>query len=80
MAVQPGRVMAHAMAAGVEAAMVGVGSLIGGDGLLLGAVEVQGNLLGEAAGVVLERQRIVGPPPARGWPRRSSSGFPWRRW
>ena len=58
-AVQPGHVVADKVAAGLEAAMVGVGGLEDRQGLGLGAVEEQGNLLGEAPLVVLEREEII---------------------
>ena len=60
-AVQPGHVVADPVAAGLEAAMVGVGGLEDRQGLGLGAVEVQGKLLGVAPLVVLEREEIIGP-------------------
>lgn len=59
--VQPGHVMTDPVAAGLNAPAVGVGGLEGSEAALFGRVEKQRDLFGQAALVVLQRQKIIGP-------------------
>ena len=78
-AVQPGYIMADPVAADFNASVVGVGGFMHGQGLGLGAVEEQGDLLGEAALVVLAGRKIVGPAGENGLGDLGPV-CPWRRW
>ena len=53
--------MTDPVAAGFDAPVVGVGGLEGSEAALFGRVEKQRDLFGQAALVVLQRQKIIGP-------------------